>query len=245
MCDEGGTAWIDDMATPSFEFPGRWVEGSGLLLGPVLMLTGVLLRADVDGFFPSQLAAFAVSPGRMSLSYSAFAAGNVLLWPAVIALVRRVWVARPRWALWGGTLVMFGLFARAFHAGINHLAFQLVRVQSLEAAQKAIADSYGAFHVFHTLSFAIFFGWIVLAVGAWRAGVLGIARSVALASMSALPIGVLKGTGPMSVVAAVGLCLALVPLGVRVLTDGPAPRWWAYPLALGLAAAAILIGMAG
>lgn len=90
--------------------------------------------------------------------------------------------------------------------------------------RKALADPYGAFHLFHTLSAAIFFGWIVLAIGAWRAGVLGIVGSVALASMSALPIGVLKGTGPMSIVSTLGLCLALVPLGVRVLKDGPAPR---------------------
>ncbi|TXK35625.1 hypothetical protein [Nonomuraea sp. C10] len=233
------------MTTVSFAFPGRWVEGAGLLLGPLLMLAGVLLRVDADGFFPAQLAAFATSPGRISLSYSAFVAGNVLLWPAVIALVRRVWVTQPRWALWGGVLVLFGLFARTFHAGVDHLAFQLVDVQGLRTAQQAVAASYSAFHVFHALSFAIFFGWIVLAVGTWRARVLGITGSVALASMSALPIGVLKGTGPMSVVAAAGLCVALVPLGVRVLKDGPAPRWWAYPLALAMGTAAVLLGMAG
>ncbi|MGW4475013.1 hypothetical protein ACWENQ_35565 [Nonomuraea sp. NPDC004354] len=233
------------MTTTSFEFPGRWVEGAGLLLGPVLMLAGVLLRADVDGFFPAQLAAFATSPERMTLSYGAFAAGNVLLWPAVVAVVRRVWATRPRWALWGGALVLAGLFARTFHAGVNHLAAQLVHVRGLEAARTAVADSYGAFHVFQTLNTAIFFGWVVLAIGTWRAGVLGIARSVALAATSALPIGVLKGTGPMSVVATVGLCVALVPLGVRVLKDGPAPRWWAYPLVLGLGTAAVLLGIAG
>ncbi|MFF0312836.1 hypothetical protein ACFYSC_35900 [Streptosporangium sp. NPDC004379] len=63
--------------------------------------------------------------------------------------------------------------------------------------------------------------------------------------MSALPIGVLKGTGPMSVVAVLGLCAALVPLGAGVLRNGPAPRWWAYPLVLGVGAAAVLLGMAG
>lgn len=118
MCDEGATGWIDGMTTVSFVFPGRWVEGAGLLLGPLLMLAGVLLRVEADGFFPAQLAAFATSPGRISLSYSAFVAGNVLLWPAV-------------------------------------------------------------------------------------------------------------------------------PLGVRVLKDGPAPRWWAYPLALAMGTAAVLLGMAG
>ncbi|MGI5492933.1 hypothetical protein [Microtetraspora malaysiensis] len=233
------------MTTTSFDFPGRWVEGAGLVLGPVSMLAGVLLRVDYDGFFPAQLAAFTESPGRMTASYSAFAVGNVLLWPAVIALVRRISPASPRLALWGGVMVMLGLFARTFHAGVNHLAFQLVDVQGLAAARKAVADAYGAFHVFQSLSVAIFFGWIVLAVGAWRSNVLGIAQSVALASMSALPIGVLKGTGPMSIVATLGLCVALVPLGLRVLKDGPAPRWWAYPLMLGVGTAAVLLGMAG
>lgn len=115
----------------------------------------------------------------------------------------------------------------------------------MEAGRKAVDGYYGAFHVLQPLSIAIFFGWVVLAVGVWRAGVLGIVRSVALASMSALPIGVLKGTGPMSIVATLGLCVALVPLGARILKDGPAPRWWAYPLALGVGTAAVLLGMAG
>ena len=43
----------------------------------------------------------------------------------------------------------------------------------------------------------------------------------------------------------VGLRVALVPLGIRLLKDGPAPRWWAFPLALGMAIAAVLLGMAG
>lgn len=231
--------------TRSFEFPGRWLEGTGLILGPVLILAGVLLRVGVDGFFPFQLAAFAAEPGRMTASYSAFAAGDVLLWPAVLGLVRRVGPVAPRWAVWGGAMALTGLFARAFHAGVSHLAFQLVDVQGLGTARSAVAASYGAFHVFQWTTAALFAGWIVLAVGAWRSGELGLFRSIALGAMSAMPIGVLKGTGPFSVVAAAGLCVALVPLGVRVLRDGPAPRWWAWPLGLAVGAVAMLLGMAG
>jgi hypothetical protein len=233
------------MKALSPEFPGRWVEGVGLVLGPVLMLTGVLLRAGSDGFFPEQLSAYARVPGLMTASYSAFVAGNVLLWPAVVAVAGRVAITQPRWALWGGVMVMLGLFTRTFHAGVNHLSFQLVDVQGLDAAGKAVAGSYGAFHIFHSLTAAVFFGWIVLAVGAWRSGTLGIVRSIALGCMSALPIGVLKGTGPMSIVATLGLCVALVPLGLQILKDGPAPRWWAYPLTLAVGAAAVIVGMAG
>ncbi|MEU7855347.1 hypothetical protein [Nonomuraea sp. NPDC049141] len=225
------------------EFPGRWAEGVSLVIAPVLMLAGVLLRLPYDAFFPRQLAAFAGDPALMTASYSCFAAGNVLLWPGVLGLVRRS--PGSRWVLWGGVMVMLGLFERAFHAGVSHLAFQLVSVQGLPAAQRAVADSYGAFHVFASLSVALFFGWIVLAVGLWRAGTLDLVRAVALGLMSALPIGVLKGTGVMSIVATAGLCVALVPFGVKVLRDGPAPKWWAFPLALAIGAGAVVLGTLG
>ncbi|MEU8386140.1 hypothetical protein, partial [Streptosporangium sp. NPDC048865] len=192
---------------PDFRFPGRWAAGAGLVLGPVLVLAGVLLRLGAGDLFPGQLAAFAGDPVRMTASYGAFAVGVVLLAPAVMAVAGRIGISHPRWALWGGGLVLAGLFARVFHAGVGHLAFQLVDVRGLDFAQKAVADQYSAFHVFQTFNVAVFAGWIVLAAGAWRAGVFGTGvagtvRSVALALMSAMPLGVLKGTGPMSVLAA-------------------------------------------
>ena len=68
-----------------------------------------------------------------------------------------------------------------------------MRVQNLELATKAVADSYGAFSIIATLNGAILFGWIILAVGAYLSGTLGLLRSIALALMSALMIGALKG----------------------------------------------------
>ncbi|MDR8414416.1 hypothetical protein MTP10_37535 [Nonomuraea sp. 3-1Str] len=225
------------------DFPGRWAEGVSLVLAPVLMLAGVLLRVEYDGFFPAQLAAFADAPTLMSASYGCFALGSVLLWPGVLGLVRRS--PASRLVLCGGVMVLCGLFARAFHAGVSHLALQLVDVQGLASAQRAVADAYGAFHVFQPFNMAVLFGWAVLAAGLWRAGTLGLVPSVALGLMTALPIGVLKGTGPMSVLAVAGLCVALVPYGVRVLRAGPAPRWWAVPLALALGAGAVVLGSMG
>jgi hypothetical protein len=37
-------------------------------------------------------------------------------------------------------------------------------------------------------------------------------------------MGVLKGSSLMSMIATGALCVALVPLGVQVLRDGPTPR---------------------
>jgi hypothetical protein len=210
-------------------FPGRWLGGSALVLAPLLLLAGVLLRIGHDFFFPEQLRAFAAHPALMSASYTCFLAGNVLLWPAVAVLAARIGRTRPRWALWGGAMALFGLFARTFHAGVDHLAFQLAADQGPEAATSAVAGAYGAWHLMSAFSVAILAGWVVLAIGAFGSrvfgpGPLGTVRAAALASTALLPLGVLKGTTHLSVVAACGLAIALVPLGVQVLRDGPAPR---------------------
>ncbi|AMY10702.1 hypothetical protein LuPra_03941 [Luteitalea pratensis] len=137
---------------------------------------------------------------------------------------------------------MFGLFARTFHAGVDHLAFQLVRRQDVSGAAGTVAGSYGAFHVVTGLTATIVFGWIVLAIGAYVAGTLGLVRSIALGLMAALMIGVLKGTSPMSVLSTAGLAVALVPLGISVLREPPTPcagaflRWY---LVAGLFVAAL------
>jgi hypothetical protein len=226
--------------------PGRWVEGAGLVLGPLLLLTGVLVRAGEDDFFPGQLAAYAAAPEKMVLSYSLYAAGAVLLWPAVTALARMIGATHPGWARWGAALAILGLFGRVFHAGVSHLAFHLVDLLGLEAAQRVVAGTYGAFHVFKAVSVCIMGGWIVLAVGAYRARALGVARCLALGLAAALPLGVLKGSSdPISLAALAGLAVALVPLGVSVLRTGPAPRWWAVALTVALIPLSFLAGLAG
>ncbi|AXB48928.1 hypothetical protein A4R43_30700 [Amycolatopsis albispora] len=211
-----------------------------------MLLAGVLLRLPHDLFFPAQLEASAQAPERMFAAYSCFLLGTVLLWPGILLLARRVGGGFGRW---GGILVVCGLFARTFHAGIDHLAFQLVRVLGVEGATEVIADSYGAYHVMRVFTVPVLSGWVVLAIGAWRSRALGRAGAVALGSMTAMPVGVLKGTEWLSVLAAVGLCVALVPFGVRVLRERPWPaapvvvRWSAIGVAT--VAAMYFLGQAG
>ncbi|MFC5187795.1 hypothetical protein [Actinomadura harenae] len=211
------------MNSTQFVFPGRWLGGASLVLGPSLVLLGVLLRVRFHFFFPDQLAAYGDHPALMTASYSCFAAGTVALWPAVGALAVRVGARRPGTAALGAGLATVGLFARTFHAGADHLAFGLVDSQGRTTATAAVAASYQAFHLFQYTPFAIMFGWAVLAFGAWRAGVLGPVRGVALALAALMPLGVLKGTTPLSIVGGAGLCVAFVPLGVAVLVEGPRP----------------------
>jgi len=194
-----------------------------LIAGPILFLTGILLRLPFRFFFPYQLAAFDQHPVLMTVSYNCFWAGNILLWPAVLTITQKIGRSKPLWAAWGGAFVLFGLFARTFHAGADHLAFQLVRIEGVDGATKTIAASYGAFHIVSALSATIMIGWILLAIGAYLSGTFGLLGTVGLGLMSALMLGVLKGSSITSVVAATGLCLAMVPLGIEVLLAPPSP----------------------
>ncbi|MFD8545991.1 hypothetical protein [Streptomyces sp. NPDC059649] len=218
------TVTTSPITVPHPVFPGRWVGGASLVLSPLLLLTGVLLRLRFDFFFPAQLSAYGHHPDLMTASYSFVSAGWVLLWPGVVLLAARIGERFRELALWGGALTVLGLFARAFHAGVDHLAFQLVAVQGAAATTRTVSETYGAFHIFSTLNAAIMGGWLLLAIGAYRSRVFGPLRAAALALASAMPLGVLKGTTPLSVAAAAGLCVALVPMGMAALRSGQTPR---------------------
>jgi hypothetical protein len=154
---------------------------------------------------------------------------------AMTAVIGR---ARPGWATWGGVLALLGLFARVFHAGIDHLAFQLAALDGPSEATETIAKTYGAFQPIVVFTPAILAGWIVLAIGAYLSRTLPLWRAIALGLTSGLMIGVLKGSTWWSAVYVGGLVIACAPLGVDVLRDGPPPRarvvvaWTALVVAL-------------
>ncbi|RSN25478.1 hypothetical protein DMC63_04915 [Streptomyces sp. WAC 05977] len=206
-----------------YVFPGRRVAAVSMVLGPVLLLTGTLLRSPFDFFFPSQLRAMSERPALMTAAYTCFLAGNVLLWPAIVALATRIGRTKPALAAWGGLFVLFGLFERTFHAGIDQAALGLAERRGAGFAESVVSESYQDLHLFSFLSFTIMFGWYVLAFAAYRAKVLGVAGSIGMATMGLLPLGVLKGTEFVSIIGTGGLCFALVPAGIRALLESPKP----------------------
>ncbi|MFI9451536.1 hypothetical protein [Amycolatopsis sp. NPDC052450] len=204
-------------------FPGRRVAAVSMVLGPVLLLTGTLLRSPFDFFFPDQLRAMSEHPALMTAAYTCFLAGNVVLFPAIIALATEIGRTRTALAAWGGLSVLIGLFERTFHAGIDQAALGLAGRRGAGFAESVVSESYQDLHLFSFLSFTIMFGWYVLAFAAYRAKVLGVAGSIGLATMGLLPLGVLKGTEFVSIVGTAGLCVALVPAGIRALLESPRP----------------------
>ena len=230
-------------------FPGRWLGAASLILAPLLLLAGILLRIQFHFFFPQQLAAYHDHPVLMTAAYNCFLAGNILLWPAVLTVANMVAATKPGWAIWGGSFVMFGLFGRAFHGGADYLAFQMTRIKGVQSATQTVGASYGAFHVVSSLNGMILLGWVLLAIGAYLSRTLGLVRSIGLGLMSALMMGVLKGSSITSAVAASGLCVAFVPLGFALLLNPPAPSrgklLLGFAVGLALVAALFYFGQLG
>ncbi|MEV7629639.1 hypothetical protein [Actinoplanes sp. NPDC089786] len=228
-------------------FPGPWLGGISLILGPALMLTGALLRWGVPFFFPHQLVAYESRPGVMAAAYAVFLAGVIALWPGVSMVAARIGETRPGWAVWGGALVMTGLFARAFHGGVNTFAFALVDSAGTGAATRAVADYYAYPEwVVSSLSLSIMLGWVVLAIGGLLSHTLRPWQVAALALPSGLMIGVLKGTDWLTVVELAGLAIAFVPLGVAELRRAGSPaRKTTAPLVVLVIAASVILGRLG
>jgi hypothetical protein len=125
------------------QFPCKWLGGLSLIVAPLLLLTGILLRSRFGFFFPSQLKAVESNPSLMFASYSLFLAAFVLLWQGITWMAQKIAEQRPGLGLWSGSLVIFGLFARAFHASIDHMAFGLVHSHGADAATKLVQATYG------------------------------------------------------------------------------------------------------
>ena len=216
-------------------WPGARFGAAALVLGPVVLLAGEVVRSGHYYFFPAQLAAMVSDPETLMISYSLYTAGLVLMIPAFLALTAQIGRERPGWAFWGATMAVVGSAVRIFQEGISFLALQLVGVQGLDAATMAVGDTYGAWYVLLPLNGCDNLAWGVLAIGVYRAGVLGWVQTLGLAFMITHYGGVLKGTDLNSLTAAVLLVVALVPVGVRLWRGAdPVSRrvWWGSVVAV-------------
>ncbi|TWP46498.1 hypothetical protein FKR81_35640 [Lentzea tibetensis] len=216
------------------------VIGGALVVGPLVWLAGLVVRhlgVETAGFSPEQraaysqqpfaapeqLAAYAHNPGLVTAGYALFAAGVVLMFPAVVAFARMVAVRSPWLAGLGGTAFVAGLFARWYFSGVDLTAFRLVDTLGLSRATDIVMGnyvelSYGLWRVPVSASAGSIVGGVLLAIGAYRAGVLGLVRCALLVSYAWVFMGVLKESDLLTVLhGGVAACLVFVPIGVSML----------------------------
>lgn len=229
---------------PVTGWPGSRFGAAALILAPLLLLAAEAVRSGHDYFFPAQLAAMASVPGTILTSYALYTAGLVLMIPAFFALAGLIGRERPGWAFWGATIAVVGSTVRIFQEGISFLSLQLVHAQGLEATTTAVSHTYQAWYVLQTLDGSDNLAWAVLAIGAYRARVLGWVPALGVAFMMTHYSGVLKGTDLSSLLSAVLLAAVFVPLGAGLWRRAePVSRrvWWGGVAAVALLAAQYLL----
>lgn len=242
----GGTGQVMRVHAPApvTGWPGSRFGAAALILAPLLLLAGEAVRSGHHYFYPAQLAAMASVPGTILTSYALHTAGLVLMIPAFLALTGLIGRERPGWAFWGATIAVVGSTVRIFQEGISFLSLQLVDAQGLEAATTAVSDTYGAWYVLQTLDGSDNLAWAVLAIGAYRARVLGWVPALGVAFMMTHYSGVLKGTDLNSLIGAVLLAAVFVPLGASLWRRAePVSRrvWWGGVAAVALLAVQYLL----
>lgn len=239
-------------------FPGPLIGGVALIAGPALWCLGLLLRylpADSDLLAPDrwadlrdrpfaapmELALYEAGPGFVLTGFAIFMLGALALALAYPALARLAAAASPRLAWWGASLVILGLFARLYWAGVEQAAFVMTEQRGAEAAADFVLGaypelSYGPWRIVVWCSALHYLGIVLLAIAAYRSQVLGLARCAALLWAGSMWGGVLKESHLADILAAAAACAALAPLGVRLLRgraesdarERPAAaiRWW-------------------
>jgi hypothetical protein len=221
---------------------GRLLGTSVLILGPFLWCVGLSLRILAVAsarFTPEevaqyaaepfaareQLATYAANPALTIAGYATFLIGAILLIPAMTILAYLAARRSPWLATVGGVLVVFGLVARVYFAGVEQVAFQLVDTQGLDAAATTVLStyvdiSYGPWRVPVTAAFGQYLGMPLLAAGLYRARVFGGVRTLILLWFATMWGGVLKAAGWWDVVAASALLIVFAALAIQLIRNG-------------------------
>ena len=251
-------------STPAHRYPDPWfpgplIGGVALIAGPALWCLGLLLRylpahsdllfgperwADLrDGPFaaPMELAIYESSPGFVLTGFAVFMLGALTLAFAYPALARIVATRSPRLAWWGASLVILGLFARFYWAGVEQAAFVMTEQRGAEATADFVLGSYpvlsyGPWRIVVWCSALHYLGIVLLVIGAYRAQILGLARCAALLWAGAMWGGVLKESHLLDVLSSAAACAILAPIGMNLLRGRTASddlnrraaaiRWW-------------------
>lgn len=203
-------------------FPGPRVAGVAMIAAPLFMIAAALCLYVFEwGTSADSFARISQEPLRAEIGVNLFMAGWACMLVAAFAFARLVAAKRPTLATVGGLLVVGGICMSLFFGGIttfeNALASHPNRVVALEMNELVAPPV-----VVLLLLPGVIVGWITLAIGAWKAGVLGPARAIALAGTAGLPIGPILGVAIVLPFVFVANAIALVPLGVALLRAKPA-----------------------
>jgi hypothetical protein len=199
-------------------FPGDRLAGICMVAAPLLLTTAAALFIGIsEGGARQQLAGFETNNTRALAAVNIAVAGVILTAFAVAGVAALVTRQRPGLGHAGGALTIVGLFGPAFFLGIDYVGIHLARLTDRNGAVAVFEKAAATPNVVNVAGPALVVGFVLLAAGTAKTGVLPLARSWALGATALAPIGLISGFVVITVVAWLALAVALVPLGVRLL----------------------------
>lgn len=208
------TGWNEELRQG---FPGPRVAGFAMILGPVLLLAGAILLIPFEAAtLAERQDAYRTETTRAMLGLEFFVAGWFLSLINVTALAGLVSRRSPRLGRIAGTWALLGVTVSLFFGGIATYEIAQSRITDLEVVTMLEAGAEPPLVILLGAS-GIVFGWILLAVGTFRTGILPAPRALAFGLTGLLPLTVLGGYPITMPIPFVGMCIGLVPLGWSLL----------------------------
>ena len=204
-------------------FPGPWVEGVCMILAPILGVLGLALSFGVYKFHGADMmTAMADNHFRSGLAINLSVASMILLLIAVVALAQRITAVKPGWGRWGGVVTIVGLMGPIFFEGIF---FGSYKITAYPAAGAYLIDHANVIpsSIVNVSAPCIVAGWILLGIGAYKAGILGKPRAICLGLGCLLAPSLAAAVVPLGIAAAVLIGIALVPMGLEIVRSAQNP----------------------
>lgn len=200
-------------------FPGPLITGVCLIAAPILGVIGSALAIGVYSYKGADMIReMADHHARGTAGMNFAVAGVALMVFAVTALARAICTRRATLGRAAGTLTILGLAGPLFFEGMYWGASYLTAPSRQAAGAHMInATEVIPSTIVNVSGPALILGFILLAVGAAKSGLLSRSRSVALGLTALLPVGFISGFIVLSAIGFALAAIALVPLGLSAL----------------------------
>lgn len=203
----------------SHGFPGPAISGISLIAAPILGAIGSALAIGVYHFKGADMiAGLARHHARATAGINLAVTATVLMVFAVAAIAASIAARRRSLGRAAGGLTIVGLAGPVYFEGM-YWGASFLTAPRFQAAGAHLID--GTNQIPNTIvnlsGPALIIGFILLAVGTVKAGVLPRSRAVCLGAAALLPVGFISGYIVVSAVGFAVASVALVPLGLRTL----------------------------
>jgi hypothetical protein len=204
---------------PDVGFPGRTVTGFCMIVAPLLAIIGSLLPIGIYHAKGADfVAGMAAHHLRTGFAFNFAVGGMMLMIFAVAGVAQAIASVRPRLGQAGGVIAIIGICGPLFFNGTYFGGYQLTDPSTQAIAGKMIDHAQIIPSSIISISGpALVIGFILLGIGAAKAGVLRRWQAWALGITCLTPVGFISGFIVIAALGYVATTLALLPLGLRLL----------------------------